>query len=457
MQLLEDEEVSARALGNVVLRNYGLTLKVLQVANAFANNRTGVPVFSVEQAIFRLGIGRVRAIAGGMVFFEHFRGLSDVVKELVLFSLVTANQAECAAEKIRYRRPEEAYLCGMLRNVGEILIASYFPEQLTRIRAEVSKRNVALAQACRTVLGFTYDELGTAMACRWNMPAEVSASMTSESEAKSSGAPLVVTLTQLTHGLTSAIYRSPASESRTRVALLFQKFGSELGINSEDLEQIANKAATEARSTLAQLRVPTKDLAVLDKARTAQAFGKSPGLDAPVDKPGTNTNTRLFAQFERDIDNMVRANGGPGELQTVVLTVLEAIQKAAGFDRALFALVSPERDCVQGRLAVGAGAEELKAKFTIPLGLTGGPIGIALGRLQELSLRSDWELQPTEVIQLMQLGARMICVLPLAANGQLIGCLYYDQVESVNAPTPAVEATLRRLRDRTVQVLRRRQ
>ena len=58
MALLEDEEVSMRTLGDVVRRNYGLTLKVLQAANALGNNPTGVPIFSVESAIFRLGVDR---------------------------------------------------------------------------------------------------------------------------------------------------------------------------------------------------------------------------------------------------------------------------------------------------------------------------------------------------------------------------------------------------------------
>lgn len=458
MALLEDEEVSARALGNVVVRNYGLTLKVLQVANAFANNRTGVPVFSVEHAIFRLGVGRVRAIAGGMVFFEHFRGLNEAVKELVLLSLVTANQAEAAAEKVGHRKPEEAYLCGMLRNVGEILIASYFPEQLQQIRAEITAQGVAITQACRSVLGFTYDELGVAMVGRWNMPAEVGAAMTSEAEGRASDAPLVVTLAQLAHALTGAIYRSPAAvESRTRVALVLQKFGAGLGISSEGLEKIAAKAATEARNTLTQCKISPRDLTILDESRAAQAFGKAAGSGTSTTSraPNAATSPRTVAELEREIDDMVRENTGPAELQAVMLKILEAIQRGAGFDRALFALVSPERDCVQGRLAVGDGSDELKTKFTIPLGFAGGPIGIALARQQAVSLRADWELQPTEVIQLMQLGARMLCVLPLAANGQLIGCLYFDQIESVNAPTTAIEAVLHRLRDRTVQVLRR--
>jgi eukaryotic-like serine/threonine-protein kinase len=397
-----------------------------------------------------------------MVFFEHFRGLNEAVKELVLLSLVTANQAESAAEKVGYRKPEEAYLCGMLRNVGEILIASYFPEQLQQIRAEVSDQGAAITQACRSVLGFTYDELGVTMVGRWNMPAEVGAAMTSEAEGRASDAPIVVTLAQLAHALTGAIYRSPAAvESRTRVALVLQKFGSGLGISSEGLEKIAAKAAAEARDTLSQCKVAPKDLTILAESHAAKAFGKAGDSGKAEDSgttarvPNAATGPRTVAQLEREIDDMVRDTSGPADLQVVLLKILEAIQRGGGFDRVLFALLSPDRECVQGRIAIGDGSDELKAKFTIPLGFAGGPIGIALARQQEVSLRADWELQPTEVVQLTQLGARMLCVLPLLASGQLIGCLYYDQVESANGYTPAVDAALHRLRDRTVQVLRR--
>ena len=203
VELLDDEDISARKLGDVVLRNYGLTLKVLQVANAFGNNPTGIPIFSIEHAIFRLGVDRVRSMASGLVFFEHFRTQNEAVKELVLLSLVTANQAEAAAETLGYPKPEEAYLCGMLRNIGEILVANYFPQDLARVRAELLQPGVGLTKACRTVLGFTYDELGVAMVARWKMPADVSDAIRSNADMASSAESHVVKIAQLAHALSS--------------------------------------------------------------------------------------------------------------------------------------------------------------------------------------------------------------------------------------------------------------
>lgn len=456
MALLENEDISLRKLGEVVTANYGLTLKVLQVANAFGNNPNGIPIFDVHLAIFRLGVERVRAMASGMVYFEHFRGQSDAVKDLVLLSLVSANQSELAAEALKSTNVEEAYLSGMLRNLGEVLIASYFPDDYGRIRTKEAAPNVTPAVASRRVLGFTYDEFGLAAARRWKLPPQVTEPMVSDEITKNT--PELVKVANFSQALTAAVYRSSAADARPRITALLQKYGDGLSLSKDQIEKLATAALNEARKTLTPLKLSTKELSVIDKNRISLAFGKMPAAArrSPTGAAGTPAmamNPRVFAQLEREVDDLMRAVRGPSDPQTILLTVLEAIHRGAGFDRALFALVSQERDMLQGRLAIGAGAEDLKARFTIVLGPQGGPIGAALARGKEVTIRSDWDLKPEEEIQLTQLGAKMLCVLPMSAKGQLIGCLYYDQTETVGNTTSVVDAALHRLRDRTVQVL----
>ncbi len=455
LQTLNDKEVSANRLGVVVLRNYGLTLKVLQAANSFGSNRSGAPILSVAQAIFRLGIDRVRALASGMVFFEHFNAKGSHVKELVVLSLATATQADAVASRLGHPRPEQAYLCGLLRNMGEILITSYFPDEFDSIRARVARQHASLADACRATLGFTYEDLGVEMARRWSMPAEVGASMVAEPRA--SGEDLLVTITGLAHGLTTAMYRSDATEASSRVTLLVQKLGAPVGLSKDALEDVVKAAAEEVRRVFARLKLPSHDFAVLDKARVAKAFGRPVPAAAPRPpatvgaasvRPGP-ADPGLLARLEREMDPLNERS----DPQAMILLVLNAIQRGGGFDRVLLALAASDGRTIGGHAAVGAGAETLKKYFSFPIGVAGGPLGITLSRQQELVLRSDWELQPQEIAQLQYLGARMVGVLPLCANGRLLGCLYYDRVESAEPPPPSVLEGLRRLRDRTIQIL----
>src|SRR5712691_9425576 len=50
-------------LANIVLLDYSLTLKLLQRANSYHFNRSGIPIVSVTQAILMLGVQTVRDLA----------------------------------------------------------------------------------------------------------------------------------------------------------------------------------------------------------------------------------------------------------------------------------------------------------------------------------------------------------------------------------------------------------
>jgi hypothetical protein len=288
-----------------------------------------------------------------------------------------------------------------------------------------------------------------------------------------------VVLAALAHGLTSALYRSDARDARARMTLLVQKLGPPLGLSAETVKEIADAAASEARRTFARLQVRSRDLAVLDrsKAALAAAFGpaKEPAAvpphapaadpraiaqppaapDAGADPLSGASQADLFQQLTTEVDHVIETRAG-GDLHAVLLMVLEAVQRGGSFDRVLFGLVTPDKQRVQGRLAIGSRSEPLKELFAFPLSMQGGPIGVALARQQELLLRADWELRADEAALLAQFGVRLLGVLPLSVSGVLIGCLYFDRVGSSDPLSPDAEAGVRRLRDRAVSVLSRR-
>jgi HD-like signal output (HDOD) protein len=470
LRVLGEGEVSAQQLAELVLRNYSLTLKVLRAANSFNFNRGGVPIFSVAQAIFRLGIARVRALVGGLLYFEHFHAKTGPVKELVLLSLVSANHAAGAATKVG-SPPEEAYLAGMLRNLGEVLLACYFPDDYQRVVARALQTQGSGTEVCERELGFTYEDLGRAMIARWGMPATVASTITTELPDTPRTAPRLLVVTALGHGLTMALYRGDARDARARLTLLVQKLGQPLGLSLEAVKEIADAAAADARRSFTRLNARAKDLAILDRSRAAFAPGAE-ATAAPASDPASAPEpvsggampatsglsaspAALFQQLTSEVDHMVDTRAG-SDLHAVLLMVLEAVQRGGGFDRVLFALVTPDKQHVQGRLAIGSRSEPLKGLFSFPLSIQGGPIGIALARQQELILRADWELRPDEASLLAHFGARLIGLLPMVVSGTLVGCLYFDRIGSVDSPSPDVEAGLRKLRDRAVSVLSRR-
>jgi HD-like signal output (HDOD) protein len=471
LRVLGEEEVSAQRLAELVLRNYSLTVKVLRAANSFTFNRAGVPIFSVAQAIFRLGIERVRSLVGGLLYFEHFHARTGPVKELVLLSLVSANHAAGAAAKVG-SPPEEAYLAGMLRNLGEVLLACYFPDDYERVMTGAIQSRRSSAEVCERELGFGFEDLGRQMTARWGMPPAVAETITADVPDNPRTAPRLRVLTALAHGLTTALYRGDARDARARMTLLVQKLGLPLGLSADAVREIAETAAADARRTFSRLNTRPKDLAILDRSKAAFAAAPeaapTPGSPAPSPPPAargptpeTNAFTpggsaiALFDQLTSEVDLMLDTRAG-GDLHAVLLMVLEAVQRGGGFDRVLFALLTPDKQHVQGRLAIGSRSEPLRDLFSFPVSIRGGPIGVALLRQQELMLRADWELRPDEASLLTHFGARLIGVLPLVVGGVLVGCLYFDRTGASEPLSPEVEAGLRKLRDRAVSVLSRR-
>jgi HD-like signal output (HDOD) protein len=125
MNVLGDEDASAQTLANVVLLDYSLTLKLLQRANSYHFNRSGIPIVSVTQAILMLGAHTVRDLASSIVVFEHFQRRSPCLRQVLMLSLLTASHArEVADRRSVMVKPEEAYVYGLFRNLGEVLVAA---------------------------------------------------------------------------------------------------------------------------------------------------------------------------------------------------------------------------------------------------------------------------------------------------------------------------------------------
>jgi HD-like signal output (HDOD) protein len=100
----------------------------------------------------------------------HFHKKSAGVRELVLLGLLTANHTHDLAIRTRYPRPEEAYLCGMFRNLGEVLIAEFRSAVYAMVLGARREHRLPEHSACLRVLNFTFEGLGRAVMQFWQMP-----------------------------------------------------------------------------------------------------------------------------------------------------------------------------------------------------------------------------------------------------------------------------------------------
>jgi len=453
MQALQDDEASLRYLTSLVLRDYSLTLKVLRTANSAQYNRSGRPILSVSHAVVLLGSEAIRYLAGSLTLFDHFQKLSPGLKELMLLSLLTANQARAAAIQINYPRREEAYLCGMLCNLGEVLIACYFPQQYAAILRLVKEDGRSVREAVLEVLGFAYEELGQAVARQWKMPESVEHCIrklgTQPPTEGLDPTDLLSHLISFSHGLTNVVYRGQSEGVRARVRLLMQDYYPVLELQKDQVDRMLDSALLDTKSTFQLLNIPLDSLRLSHQAEAAIAASPEPAPavpESPDDIAGLSASADLWEQLTREIEHVVHSSAGL-ELSNVLLMILEAIYRGGRFDRVLFGLVNPDHTHIHGRVALGEGADALRERFRFPLSPRGGPIGAALHMARELYLPGYGGASFAESETLKMLGAASFGLLPIVVDRVLVGCLYFDRMSYLWRPDPRTAALLEKLRD----------
>ena len=115
-------------LAQLILQDYSLTHKVLQFANS-AYFAVGQKVSTVSMAVAVLGFDTVRDLALAIALYDDFvqAGIdTDEISLLLTRSFLAAVLARKLTES-RYLKvlPEEAFICGLLRNLGKIIACIY--------------------------------------------------------------------------------------------------------------------------------------------------------------------------------------------------------------------------------------------------------------------------------------------------------------------------------------------
>ena len=171
MHLVDDDRSTMAELAALVEHDAGLSARVLTAANSPALRR-GKELTSLENCLVALGTRLVRSIATCLAIKSLFdRSANSATPHLSAFwghSLMVAELSRNLATAIDYPRPEEAYLAGLLHDVGELILLSAigepYAELLARSADESSLQSLETQQ-----FGVHHGEVGTWLADKWKL------------------------------------------------------------------------------------------------------------------------------------------------------------------------------------------------------------------------------------------------------------------------------------------------
>src|SRR5579862_6203372 len=169
---MSDDDLDFTALVQVVLSDFGLTQKVLRLANSAMYMAFGGNITTVTRALMVLGMDAVGHLVVGLKLVDHFHQSAprriDAKLELNR-TLLSGAVARQLTEHKDLRSAEEAVVCTLMRQIGKLLVVFYLDAEWDQIRRHIDDGTLE-ADACVLVLGVTFDEIGAEAAVRWRLP-----------------------------------------------------------------------------------------------------------------------------------------------------------------------------------------------------------------------------------------------------------------------------------------------
>jgi HD-like signal output (HDOD) protein len=167
-----EEADTGSELGESILKDGALTVKLLRIINSAYASRFGGVVDSVHHAIVILGSDRVRSIALSISLFENQGSDAQTlrVSESAIGALISGEIAQQFAAYAQVSDAEQAMICGMFRNLGRHLAIVYFPEAFDQILVLARTEMVNPEIASERILGLSFRKLGLGVAERWGLP-----------------------------------------------------------------------------------------------------------------------------------------------------------------------------------------------------------------------------------------------------------------------------------------------
>jgi putative nucleotidyltransferase with HDIG domain len=137
--------------------------------SAYYGGRAARTVTSVHHAIVIIGFDALKEIVLTTSFFHTFKDTQEVeaLKPLWQHSMETAFIAKRLAWVYRYEGLDEAYLAGLMHDIGKLVIQQYFPDAHRQIQSRSGGQSDFL-KAEEEVLGMTHAEIAGRMAEHWN-------------------------------------------------------------------------------------------------------------------------------------------------------------------------------------------------------------------------------------------------------------------------------------------------
>lgn len=168
--LINNPDSTLADIGKAISNDPSISLKSLRLVNS-AYYALPNKITSVEHAASMLGMKVIKNIVFTASVFDtlkcdqealirHNVAVGITMKRLVDSELVDTKT---------FPYQDEAFIIGLLHDVGKIIFAQYMPEEMEQVAEVAAEGELTWEDAERQIIGVTHSEMGASLAKKWQL------------------------------------------------------------------------------------------------------------------------------------------------------------------------------------------------------------------------------------------------------------------------------------------------
>lgn len=393
-------------LAKLIAHDAGISTKILGVANSSAYNRNSLKL-DLGQSLNTLGIEMIKTLVINESVFQTFSSFSRVsgadLRSFWVHALKAAVIARELAKKMSYPHSEEAYLAGLLHDVGRLALFSAAPHEYASSFFAVDDEQLCSSE--ESSLGLSHAEAGAWLIEQWNLDSFLADSVRYHHEpiARLKSAHPLIRLVSLAHLLSNYKHESP---ELTEAATL-------CGIGDMDLEALVTGANAHTKTAATYFGI---DLSDADQALPVTLYEAPEPVKNPAEEKLAD-EVRNMALVSAAAQSFSNVQGG----YELLASITRSARVLFNFEETMLLLQNADSGILLG-FPIGEHQQRL-CELSIPLADSGTIAESVSKKRVRFAVRHTSPLGIIDEQLLRAMGTECLAYIPLIAGQSCLGVL----------------------------------
>lgn len=197
-RIVNDPASTARQLRDLVKTDVAMAMKMLRMVNSVFYG-VQEPIHDLEQALVILGFNTVRSVALSVSvinMFQQSKAGFDM-RDYWTHAAVSAAICRLIAERTGACDPELAFIIGLLKDIGKLVLAEHAPDETRAIMAVGREFSLPFHKAAVEVIMASDAEVGAWLCRQWGLDEIIVDTVLNQNDLAQAANPKLVAMCQL--------------------------------------------------------------------------------------------------------------------------------------------------------------------------------------------------------------------------------------------------------------------